>query len=165
VLLTVSNPTPIALLERIAVCDGWDVWELPRDDPARTARAPPSLSIGDDGAASIVLNEACIIDEQLDAADRLLDFGLVHVDAPLGLCVEALLYSYLFQTNQAYFAGRLDRIFSLDDGRCAELLVAAAERAYPGGDYGRDEWARMYADPIARDAQSFLCSRGERAAM
>lgn len=41
-----------------------------------------------------------ICDMELHAVDRLLDDGLVHVHAPLGLCTEALLYSYLFERSQ-----------------------------------------------------------------
>jgi hypothetical protein len=155
ILLTTANPAPVALLERVALCHGWDACDVPVCDAAATG-AHPAIKIGVDGAVSVAVNEACILDDQLHAVERLLDDGLVHVDTPLGLCVEALLYSYLFQHNQEYFGGRLDRVFSLDNGRCAELLVAAAERAFPGGNYGRNEWARMYADPIAREAQSFI---------
>jgi len=77
-------------------------------------------------------------------------------DAPLGLCIEALLYSYLFTHHQDYFGGRLERVLALDGGRCAHLLVAAAERAYPGGDFGKDSWASMYVPPIYRAAHDYV---------
>lgn len=160
VLLTFAHPTSVSLLERVALCNGWDACVLPLDHSpladSLTKSGHPALTIDDDGAATVTLNDACIRDFQLS---RLLQDGLVHVNTPLGLCVEALLYSFLFQQHQSYFAGHLDRIFALDGGRCAELLIVAAERAWPGGHYGKDEWARMYVDPIVNAAKAFLVSR------
>lgn len=89
-----------------------------------------------------------IPDEQL-ADVCLLLAALLRPSVPVHLQVEALLYTYLFAHRQPYFAGRLDRIVALDDGRCAALLLAAEEIRYPGGEYGTDEWAHGSVGPIA----------------
>lgn len=149
VLVTVSEAAPTALLDRVALCEGWDAclpaaykssWE---DGPG----APPA-------AGSL-----CIQEQLLSDVERVLDDGLVHEHVPRGLCVEALLYSFLFHHQQARFSGRagLDRALGLDGGRCAELVLAAAERAWPGGDFGRDAWAAgSYAPTIVSAARSLI---------
>ena len=155
VLITTAMPTPKEQLQRLALCIDWEACSLPPPDAAALADedvivcVPPDR-IGD----AILLSVMHIRDRLLSDVEQLLDVGLVHLDAPAGLCVEALLYSYLFTHHQAHFASRLDRVFDLDGGRCAELIVAAADHAFPGGDYGLDEWARMYADPILSSARS-----------
>ena len=89
--------------------------------------------------------------------ERLLNDGLAYAHAaPLEHRVEALLYMYLFQHEQAYFAGPLDRVCALDGGRCAHLLLAAAEYAFPGASFGRDFWAHDAVGPITSAARAFL---------
>jgi hypothetical protein len=165
VLVTVASPTPSVQLEQISMCRGWDMCSPLDTDITEDTISVPQLGLdAPTSGAEVPVNELWIRDQQLRDADRLLEDCLVHVRAPLHLCIEALLYSYLFQHHQAHFAGRLDRVFALDGGRCAELLVAAGDLAFPGGNYGRDEWARMYADPIVREARVFL-SRAEDSTM
>lgn len=74
----------------------------------------------------------------------------------LDLALEALLYVYLFKHCQSYFGGRIDRVLSMDNGRCVELLLAAEARAYPGGDYGRDEWAHSSLPQVISACHAFL---------
>lgn len=160
VLITAREATPKAQLERVAQCLGWEACLPPacvaHADDTETRNAAPIFT---GGVGEIAISAEFICDLQLRNVERLLDDGLVHVHAPLQLCVEALMYMYLFQHHQDYFAGRLDLVLALDDGRCAELLVAAAERAFPGDDYGKDEWAHMYVYPILHAARVFLNSR------
>lgn len=165
ILITTAVPTPKEQLQRVALCIDWEACSLPPPDAAALEDedvivAVPPDRIGD----AILLSVMHIRDQLLSDVEQLLDVGLVHLDAPAGLCVEALLYSYLFTHHQAHFASRLDRVFALDGGRCAELLVAAADRAFPGGDYGLDEWERMYADPIVRAARAFVAGMPAEAA-
>lgn len=57
---------------------------------------------------------------------------------------------------QVYFGGHLDRVVSMDGGRCAELLIEAEACAYPGGDYGSAEWARSCLPLIVNACHAFL---------
>lgn len=148
---------PTAQLERVALCAGWDACDVPPPDASALADQATIIFVPPDRiGAGVPISVLHFRDRLLNDVDQLLFTGLVDPGAPVALCVEALLYSYLFTHHQGHFAGRLDRVFDLDGGRCAELIVAAAERAYPRGDYGHDEWARMYADPTASAARAFL---------
>lgn len=166
VLMTPFSPAPVSMLDRLALCHGWDACE-PTATQGMTigdcctvvngvVSVPPGIPHTIVDASSLVVDPRCIHDQQLGDVERLLEDGLLHVDAPAGLCVEALLYSYLFQHHQAYFAGRIDRVLALDGGRCAYLLLAAAERAFPGGNYGRNWWAHDAVGPLVRAARAFV---------
>lgn len=166
VLVTVAQPTSKSQIERIARCEGWDACTLPlTTDASKLNEADDASSIiqkgagGTDGKGSVSVSPECIRDMQLRNVDRLLDDGLVHMHVPSSLCVEALLYSYLFANHQHYFAGRMDRVLALDGGRCAELLVAAADRAFPNENFGKNDWAHTYVAPITYAARDFLALR------
>lgn len=135
-----------------------------------SASAPSSGPQPSAGAKSVpgeTSTNVCIADFSLTADEDpdVEDFDLrnvvrlllstLHGDAPIDLCAEALLYVYFIKHNQHFFAGSLQRIVSLDDGHCAAVLRDAAAYAYPGDDYGSDEWAHSCVPDILAAALSF----------
>ncbi len=115
-----------------------------------------------DAATARVIGVNISLDEEPDVSDamlgdamRLLDM-LTEPPVPMALGIEAALYAYVLSHDQAAFAGRIDRVVALDGGRVARLLLAACEWAYPGGDFGGDEWAHTCVFPLAFAAERFL---------
>ena len=149
-------------IDQVARCEGWDACErIAFDGPTLgectiggVYTPPPGC---DKPSTMAEIDPGFIADEQLRDVERLLNDGLAYAHAaPLEHRVEALLYMYLFQHEQAYFAGPLDRVCALDGGRCAHLLLAAAEYAFPGASFGRDFWAHDAVGPITSAARAFL---------
>ena len=161
-LITVRTTTPTSEINRIATCEDWA-------QPDTTGSRHSSSIVASSSAAAIRSNVAAldspsavddpeVADETLSSVCELL-LLLVPFDGTggrLDLALEALLYVYLFKHCQAYFGGHLDRVVSLDAGRCAELLLAAEACAFPAGDYGHGEWAHSCLPPIIEACHAFL---------
>lgn len=163
---TVSKSTPVSELNQMALCVGC-IADLP---PAPSAGDSDSSTqnAGSSGGQLVHAPQSEVADVELtpeedpDVDDVELDsvvsllIALLSDRVPLDLTVEALLYVYALKHNQLFFARRLDRIVSLDDGRCAEVLLHAVAFAYPYGDSGFDEWAHSFIPPIRSAARTFL---------
>jgi len=162
VLITVRTATPTSEINRIATCEGWAQPET-TGSGHRSIEASSSTAVipSDDSAfvsPSTVDDDPEVADETLASVCDLL-LLLVPFDGTggrLDLALEALLYVYLFKHRQAYFGGHLDRVVSLDAGRCAELLLAAEACAFPTGHYGHGEWAHSCLPPIIEACHAFL---------
>lgn len=166
VLLTTTEPIPVSQIEELALCHRWSpcaslvhLGEATLKDCTIVdgiAIPPPghAHTIGD-----VSIDPQNIRDEHLNDVEFLLFHGLVHDDAPIGLCIEALLLTFLFHNHQDYFIGRLDRVFALDGGRGAQLVLAAAERAFPGGDLSGEFWSREVVAPLVVAASKYLVQR------
>lgn len=157
ILLTFRVATPVSEVDRIAMCEGWD--QPSTGSVAATQHTPSSTAVLDEGLASpSAADDPEVADETLSSVCDLL-LLLVPLDGVggrLDLALEALLYVYLFKHRQAYFGGHLDRVVSLDAGRCAELVLAAEACAFPSGDYGHGEWAHTCLPPIIEACHAFL---------
>lgn len=169
VLLMPLAPVLRVEIDQIARCEGWDACERIAFDGPTLGECtidgeytpPPGC---DNPSTMEEIDPGFIADQQLRDVERLLNDGLAYAHAaPLEHRIEALLYMYLFQHEQAHFAGRLDRVCALDGGRCAHLLLAAAEYAFPGAFFGRNFWAHDAVGPITSAARAFLASVDDHA--